>query len=76
MSAYRTLAVIRTARGYALSAIVRYRQAVATIVKADLIVQAMGAAADTDTARAEWAAYLYSRYCGNGSVPMPSSVMP
>ena len=26
--------------------------------------------------RAEWAAYLYSRYCGNGSIPMPSSVMP
>ena len=60
-----------TAIGYAFT-----RNAIVTVVAADPIVKAMAVAPDTDKARIEWAEYLYSRYCGNGSVPMPSSLQP
>lgn len=68
-----SLRFIRTIAGYAIAA---YHRVIAHIVKHDPIVAAIAATPDTSAARIEWAAYLYSRYCSNGSVPMPLSSCP
>lgn len=79
--------LVYTAMGYAIARAARIQAVYADIVKADPIVKAMERAIDNEwgqcaldpdieDTRAEWAAYLYSRYCGNGSVPMPVSSYP